>query len=203
MTEYVLPFNTGTSKEPNFTFLDPISRAITTGRIFINGDITGKLIEDSYNKFLFFKDNAFEEIYVFINSNGGDASATNQLLNLIKFSDITINTVCTGVAKSAGATILMSGTKGHRFAMPGSEIMIHSITYSNLPGLSSNDLKQYAKDLDFFEENVLKHMSKMTGKTVAFIKKAIKNKDLEMTPLQAKKFGIIDHIVTSKDYSNF
>ena len=203
MNEYVLPFNTGTSKEPNFTFLDPISRGITTGRLFIKGVITNDTIVDAYNKFLFFKDNNFPEIYILIDSNGGDGDATTQFINLIKFSNMKVNTVCVGVAKSAAATILMSGTHGHRYAMPDTEIMIHHGSFSSLPSVGVSELKDYTKNLEKFEEKMFKHMSKMTGKTVAFIKKAIKDKDCEMTPLQAKRFGIIDHITTVKDYLKF
>jgi ATP-dependent Clp protease protease subunit len=203
MIEYVLPFNTGTSKEPMFTFLDPISRGITTGRIFIKGTIKDDIVEDAYNKFLFFKDNNFPEIYIFIDSNGGDGDATTQFINLIKFSNMIVNTVCIGEAKSAGATILMSGTHGHRFAMPDTEIMIHHGSLCNLPPVGVSDLHYYAKDLTEFEDKMFKHMSKVTGKTVAFIKKTIKDGDHKMTPLQAKRFGVIDHVATAADFKKF
>ena len=134
-----------------------------------------------------------KDIYFYINSPGGsisDGMAIHDTMNYIKCD---VSTICVGMAASMGAFLLASGTKGKRFALPNSEIMIHQ-PLGGVQG-QATDIAIHAKRIVEIKEQINKILSERTGQTLKKISQDTE-RDNFMTAQEALKYGLIDHVVT-------
>ena len=139
-----------------------------------------------------------KDIYFYINSPGGsisDGMAIHDTMNYIKCD---VSTICVGMAASMGSFLLASGTKGKRFALPNSEILIHQPLISGQGGGISGqatDIQIHANHIIHIRERMNTLLSKYTGQPLETIQKDTE-RDNYMTAQQAKEYGLIDDILT-------
>ena len=139
-------------------------------------------------------------ISMYINSPGGSFTALTAIYDTIQYIKPDVSTVCLGQAASAAAVLLASGTKGKRFALPNSRILIHQPATEGGYGQGS-DLEIQAREI-LRIRSLMEHMlAKDTGQDVERISRDIE-RDKFLTAEEAKEYGIIDEIFTSlKDVS--
>ena len=139
-----------------------------------------------------------KDIYFYINSPGGsisDGMAIHDTMNYIKCD---VSTICVGMAASMGSFLLASGTKGKRFALPNSEILIHQPLISGQGGGISGqatDIQIHANHIIHIRERMNTLLSDYTGQPLETIQKDTE-RDNYMTAQQAKEYGLIDDILT-------
>ena len=194
-SEVLIPVNFGTEKDPAYHFLDPKSYAIVQGKIFITGTVcpdTAEMIVDYFN---YLNTSSVEKITIYINSNGGCLSSAFSIMDTISMSKKPVATVNFAMAASAAALILMTGTKGLRYSYPNARAMIHCAA-TEVSG-NVHEIEEGYKDLFYQNKIFLEKIAYYTGKSYTEIKE-VTRRDFYMTPNQAKKFGLIDKIITTK-----
>ncbi|KAI3893294.1 hypothetical protein MKW92_016510 [Papaver armeniacum] len=137
-----------------------------------------------------------KDIRLFINSPGGSLSATMAIYDVLQLVRADVSTVALGIAASTAAIILGGGTKGKRFAMPNTRIMLHQ----PLGGASGQaiDVEIQAKEIMHNKNNVTRIISGFTGRTFEQVQKDI-DRDRYMSPMEAVEFGIIDGCIDSEN----
>ena len=175
---------------------DIYSRLLRDRIIFMGGEIDDHTANLIIAQLLFLEsENAKKDIYLYINSPGGSASATLAMIDTMNHIKPEVATVCVGMAASGGAWLLSAGSKGKRFALPNAEIMIHQ-PLGGAQGQAS-DIEIRAKNILKLRERLNKIMAKNTGKTSAQIEKDV-DRDYFLTAEEAVKYGIIDKVFVSK-----
>jgi len=136
-----------------------------------------------------------KDIHLYINSPGGSVTAGLAIYDTMQFLTCDVNTYCIGQAASMGAVLLAGGTKGKRFALPNSNIMIHQV----LGGAEgqATDVEIRVKYMLKLKQRLNSILSKHTGQPVDVVEKAC-DRDNFMTPDEAKAFGIVDDVVASR-----
>ena len=134
-----------------------------------------------------------KDIQLYINSPGGSVSAGFAIYDTMKYIKCDVSTICIGMAASMGAFLLAGGTKGKRFALPNSEIMIHQ---------PSGGARGQATEIKIVAENILKTKKKLneilaanTGRSIEEIERDTE-RDNYMSAEEAKAYGLIDEILT-------
>lgn len=172
---------------------DIYSRLLKENIIFLGGPIDDHTANLVIAQLLFLQsEDPKKDIWLYINSPGGSASATLAMIDTINHIKNDVATVCIGMAASGGAWLLSAGTKGKRFALPNAEIMIHQ-PLGGAEGQAS-DIEIRAKQILKLRENLSKIMAKNTGQSPAKVEKDI-DRDFWMDSKEAKEYGIIDKIL--------
>lgn len=135
------------------------------------------------------------EIAVYINSPGGSLTATLAVYDTMQFIECPVATYCIGLAASGGAILLSGGAKGKRFALPHSKIMIHQP--SGYVGGQVSDISIQADQIQKNKRLVEKILANRCSKTVEQIEGEIR-RDRYLTAVEAKEYGLIDHVVEDK-----
>jgi ATP-dependent Clp protease protease subunit len=136
-----------------------------------------------------------KDIHFYINSPGGSVSAGLAIYDTMQYTTCDINTYCIGQAASMGAVLLSGGTKGKRFALPNSNIMIHQVL-GGAEGQAS-DVEIRVKYMLKLKERLNTILSKHSGQTYDVVEKAC-DRDNFMSADEAKAFGLVDHVVQSR-----
>lgn len=139
-----------------------------------------------------------KDIHFYINSPGGSISAGFAIYDTMQYVKCDVSTICVGMAASMGSFLLAAGTKGKRFSLPNSEILIHQplIGGNGIQG-QATDIKIHADWMIKTKEKMAKLYSEMTGQTVEQIAKDVE-RDHFMTAEEAKAYGLIDDILVKK-----
>jgi ATP-dependent Clp protease protease subunit len=137
------------------------------------------------------------DISVYINSPGGSISAGLAILDTMRFVEPDIVTICVGQAASMGAVLLAAGSKGKRYSLPHSRILIHQPSMSGLAGQAA-DIDIYAKEILRMREILNDILAESTGQPVDRIARDV-DRDYIMDPEQAVEYGMIDRVITSRD----
>ena len=137
-----------------------------------------------------------KDIYLYINSPGGSISAGLAIHDTMKYIKCDVSTICIGMAASMGAFLLASGTKGKRFALPNSEIMIHQPLMSGLQGQAS-DIKIHADHIIRTKEKLNRMLSEYTGQPLETIQKDT-DRDNYLSAEEACAYGLIDKVITER-----
>ncbi len=175
---------------------DIFSRLLRERIIFMGGEISDHTANIVIAQLLFLEsEDSKKDIWLYINSPGGSASATLAMLDTIDHIKPEVATVCVGIAASGGAWLLSAGQKGKRFALPNAEIMIHQ-PLGGAQGQAA-DIEITAKHILKLRERLNKIMAKNSGKSVSQIEKDV-DRDYFMSAEDAIKYGIIDKILPSK-----
>ncbi len=135
------------------------------------------------------------DIHLYINSPGGSVDDTLAIYDTMQFLECDVATYCVGQAASGAAIILASGTKGKRFALPHSKIMIHQ-PWGGVTGQAA-DIQIQAEEILKAKRMLNKILAQHTGKTVEQIETETE-RDRYLTPAEAKDYGIVDEIVTAE-----
>ena len=159
--------------------------------------ISDYLANITIQKLLFLQyENRTQEIHMYINCPGGSVSATLAIYDTMQFLECPIATYCMGVAASGAAIILSAGTKGRRYALPNSKIMIHQpwgqVGYGQVSDLEI-EAKEMLKDRARLDEILARH----TGQPVEMINKETE-RDRYFSPQEAKDFGLVDEVLTKQ-----
>jgi len=171
---------------------DIYSRLLESRIIFLSGEINDALASTVVAQLIYLESvNPDKDIQIYINSPGGSVSAGFAIYDTINYIKCDVITVCVGLAASMGAFLLSSGTKGKRFALPNSEIMIHQ-PLGGAQG-QATDISIQAKQILRIKDNNNKILSENTGKPVEVIA-ADTDRDNYMTAQEAKDYGLIDAI---------
>ena len=139
-----------------------------------------------------------KDISLYINSPGGSISAGMAIHDTMQYIKCDVSTICMGMAASMGAFLLASGTKGKRFALPNSEILIHQplISGGQGGGLSgqASDIQIHANHLVQIKKKMNRMLSEYTGQPLEVVEKDT-DRDNYLTAEEAKAFGLIDRVL--------
>lgn len=172
--------------------MDIYSRLLKDRIIFIGTDITDQVANVVVAQLLFLKmEDPKKDINLYINSNGGQITAGLAIVDTMLFLGCDINTYCIGQAVSMAALLLAAGTKGKRFALPHSRIMIHQ-PYGGVMG-TSEDIALQAKEILELKKITSSLMARFTGQSVERVHED-SERDFYMNPEAALAYGIVDHI---------
>ena len=175
---------------------DIYSRLLKERIIFLTGQINDNIASLVTAQLLFLEaEDPKKEIYLYINSPGGLVTAGLGIYDTMQYIKPDISTLCIGQAASMGSFLLAAGTKGKRFSLPNSRIMVHQPS-AGFQG-QATDIEIHAKEVLSLKKRLNEIYSKHTGKSVDEIKSALE-RDNFMTADIAKSFGLIDEVVEKR-----
>lgn len=179
-------------KYGNERVYDLYSKLLEERIILLTGEIDDNLANIVVSELLYLDSVNNKDIQLFINSPGGSVTAGMAIYDTMNFIKSNVSTICIGLAASMGAFLLSSGSKGLRYSLPNSEIMIHQ---------PLGGAKGQATDIKIAAEHILKLkdklniiLSKNTNKNISQIEKDT-DRDNFMNPTEALEYGLIDKIL--------
>ena len=174
---------------------DIYSRLLKDRIILLNGEIDDNVSNIIVAQLLYLDSINNDDISIYINSPGGSITAGMAIYDTMNYIKSDVSTICVGSAASMGAFLLSSGTKGKRFALPNSEIMIHQ----PLGGMQGQ-----ATDMQIAAEHIMKIKNKLnsilaanTGKTIESIASAT-DRDNWLSAQEAEEYGLIDKVLVER-----
>lgn len=192
---YITP-NIIEERQMNVAIMSVYDRLLMDRILFINGVISADYTNVLIAQLLFLEStDSKKDISMLISSPGGNVNAGFSLINTMEFISCNVSTTVVGMAASMGSVILASGTKGKRFGLKNSRVMIHQISSGNEGTIA--DLEIALKETLRVKEELYNELAKYTGKTYEQIEKDC-DRDYWMTTQEAIDYGIIDKIVTKK-----
>ena len=175
---------------------DIYSRLLKERIIFLTGQINDTVASLVTAQLLFLEaEDPKKEIYFYINSPGGLVTAGLGIYDTMQYIKPEISTLCIGQAASMGSFLLAAGSKGKRFSLPNSRIMVHQPS-AGFQG-QATDIEIHAKEVLDLKNRLNEIYSKHTGKSVEEIKSALE-RDNFMTADVAKDFGLVDEVVEKR-----
>lgn len=175
---------------------DIYSRLLKERVIFMVGPVNDQMANLIVAQLLFLEsENPDKDISLYINSPGGSVSAGLAIFDTMNFIKPDVSTLCTGMAASMGAFLLAAGTKGKRFSLPNSRIMIHQPSGGSQG--QASDIEIQAKEILYLRERLNKILAERTGKTMEQIHKDT-DRDRFMSGEEAADYGLIDKVLTSR-----
>ena len=175
---------------------DIYSRLLKERIIFLTGQINDTVASLVTAQLLFLEaEDPKKEIYLYINSPGGLVTSGLGIYDTMQYVKPDISTLCIGQAASMGSFLLAAGTKGKRFSLPNSRIMVHQPS-AGFQG-QATDIEIHANEVLSLKKRLNEIYSKHTSKTVEEIKSALE-RDNFMTAETAKLFGLIDEVVEKR-----
>ncbi len=173
---------------------DIYSRLLEDRIVFISGEIDDASANTIVAELIYLEaKNPEKDICVYINSPGGSVTAGMAIYDTMKYVKCDVSTICIGLAASMGAFLLAAGTKGKRFCLPNSEVMIHQ----PLGGAQGQ-----ASDIEITANHILKTKKKMTemlakncGQSIKKVEKDV-DRDYFMTADEAVAYGLVDKVIT-------
>ena len=175
---------------------DIFSRLLKDRIIFIDGEINDQMADLVVAQILFLEsENPEKDISIYINSPGGHVTAGLAIYDTMKYVKCDIQTICMGQAASMAAILLAGGTKGKRYALPSSRVMIHQ-PRGGVEGQES-DISILAKEINRLKKLSIEYLANDTGKKTDKIAEDIE-RDYYMSAQEAMEYGVIDHVMTSR-----
>jgi len=172
--------------------MDIFSRLLKDRIVFIGSEINDHVANVVVAQLLFLRmEDPKKDVNVYINSPGGVLTAGLAIYDTLQYLDCDIATCCIGQAASVGALLLMAGTKGKRYALPNSRVMIHQ-PIGGIGG-SSADIELQAKEILYLKKRLSEIMAKSTGQPLEKIQED-SERDFYMSPEEAQNYGIIDEV---------
>jgi len=177
---------------------DIYSRLLKENIIFLGTPIDDQVANLIIAQLLFLEaEDPEKDISIYINSPGGSITAGLAILDTMAFIRPNIVTICVGQAASMGAVLLAAGTKGKRYSLPHSRILIHQPSMSGLAG-QATDIDIHAKEILRLRESMNGILAKHTGQPFERIEKDVE-RDYIMTASQSKEYGIVDQVISRKE----
>ncbi|MDH3334814.1 MAG: ATP-dependent Clp endopeptidase proteolytic subunit ClpP [Gammaproteobacteria bacterium] len=176
---------------------DIYSRLLKDRLVFIVGPVEDHMANLVVAQLLYLEsENPNKDIHLYINSPGGVVSAGLSIYDTMQFINCDVSTICVGQAASMGALLLAGGTKGKRFALPHSRIMVHqpSAGYQG----QATDISIHAEEVLALKRRLNEIMAKHTGQDLETIEKDLE-RDNFMSAEAAVKYGLIDTVLASRN----
>ncbi|HEX5727436.1 MAG TPA: ATP-dependent Clp endopeptidase proteolytic subunit ClpP [Longimicrobiaceae bacterium] len=175
---------------------DIFSRLLMDRIVFLGTSINDEVSNVIIAQLLFLQaDNPEKDIYLYINSPGGSVYAGMAIYDTMKYLTCDVNTYCMGIAASMGSFLLAAGTKGKRYALPNSRIMLHQPSGGSQG--TAADIEIQAREILFIRERMNQIYADMTGQTVEKVTEDL-DRDRFMSPTEAKDYGLIDQVITAR-----
>ena len=175
---------------------DIYSRLLEDRIVFITGEITDETADIVVAQLIYLEGkNPEKDIAIYINSPGGSVSAGMAIYDTMNYIKCDVSTICVGLAASMGAFLLASGTKGKRFALPNSEIMIHQ-PLGGAQGQAS-DIQIRAQQIQKIKQKMNKILSEKTGQPLEKVGKDT-DRDFYMEASEALEYGIVDKVLEKR-----
>ena len=179
---------------------DIYSRLLKDRIIFIGSPIDDNIANIVVAELLYLQmEDPDKDINIYINSPGGSVTSGLSIYDTMQYVKPDVNTFCVGQASSMGAVLLSAGTKGKRYALPYSRIMVHQ-PWGGVQGAAA-DINIQAQEIirmrDRLEEILVKH----TGQTLERIKQDT-DRDYFMSAEEAKEYGLVDNVITNIEKEN-
>jgi len=176
--------------------VDVLSRLLRDRIMLLGSQVDDEIANVLVAQLLYLaNEDASADMTLYINSPGGSVSAGMAIFDTMQFVPCDTNTVCFGTAASMGAFLLGAGTKGKRRSLPNSRIMIHQ-PLGGAQGQAA-DIEIQAKEILFIRALLCEYIADYTGQPVEKIEDDC-DRDFFMTPEEAKDYGIIDEVLSSK-----
>jgi ATP-dependent Clp protease protease subunit len=177
---------------------DIYSRLLKENIIFLGTPIDDQVANLIIAQLLFLEaEDPERDISIYVNSPGGSITAGLAILDTMAFVRPDIITICVGQAASMAAVLLACGTKGKRFSLPNSRIMIHQPSMQGLAGQAA-DIDIYAKEILRMRETLNALLATATGQSVERVARDV-DRDYIMSPEQGVEYGMIDRVISSRD----
>ncbi len=175
---------------------DIYSRLLKDRIVFLGTAIDDHVANAVIAQLLFLQmDDGKKDISIYINSPGGSVTAGLAIYDTMQFMTCAVNTYCIGMAASMGAVLLAAGTKGKRFALPNSDIMIHQVS-GGAQGTAS-DVERTVEFMYKLKKRLIRILAQHTGKTDEQVK-LDSDRDYYMSAEEAKAYGLVDEVVKSR-----
>jgi len=175
---------------------DIFSRLLKDRIVFIGTPIDDTVANVVIAQLLFLQmEDPKKDINIYINSPGGSVTAGLAIYDTMQFVTADVNTYCLGMAASMGAVLLSAGTKGKRYALPNSDIMIHQVS-GGAQGTAS-DVERTVEYMFRLKKRLIKILAEHTGKSEEQVK-IDSDRDYYMTAAEAKDYGLVDQVVLSR-----
>ena len=172
---------------------DIFSRLLMDRIVFLGSGINDDVANIIIAQLLFLQaDNPEKDIHLYINSPGGSVYAGLAIYDTMKFMSCDVNTYCMGLAASMGSFLLAAGTKGKRYSLPNSRIMLHQPSGGSQG--TAADIEIQAREILFVRERMNQIYALNTGQTEDRIAEDL-DRDRFMSPEEAKAYGLIDHVI--------
>ena len=176
---------------------DIYSRLLKERIIFLVGSINDNVASLVTAQLLFLEsESPKKEIYFYINSPGGLVTSGLGIYDTIQYIKAPVSTLCIGQASSMGSFLLSAGSKGKRYSLPNSRIMVHQPS-AGFQG-QATDIEIHANEIISLKKRLNEIYAKHTGRTLKEIQDALE-RDKFMTPTEAKNFGLIDKVVEKRE----
>jgi ATP-dependent Clp protease protease subunit len=173
---------------------DIYSRLLRDNIIFIGTPIDDNVANLVTAQLLFLEaEDPEKDVSLYINSPGGVVTAGMAIYDTMKFIRPDVATICIGQAASVAALLLAAGTRGKRFALPNSRVLIHQPTMGGLSG-QATDIDIHAREILRVRAGLNEIMAKHTGQPLEKIERDVE-RDFWMNAQQAKEYGIVDEII--------
>lgn len=174
---------------------DIFSRLLKDRIIFLGYPINDHVANIVTAQMLFLAmENKKLDINLYLNTPGGSISAGLAIYDTMQYVECDVSTVCIGIAASMGAVLLAAGSKGKRYALPHSRIMIHQ-PYGGFEGAAS-DISRQAEEIVNLKKILNEILAENTGQPFKTVEKD-SDRDFYMSPGDAKKYGIIDDVIAN------
>ncbi|MEK7065139.1 MAG: ATP-dependent Clp endopeptidase proteolytic subunit ClpP [Patescibacteria group bacterium] len=172
---------------------DIYSRLLKDRIVFLGSEIDDGAANTVIAQMLFLENQDPEkEIKLYINSSGGSVTAGLAIYDTMQYMKPEVSTICIGIAASMASVLLAAGTKGKRFCLPNSEVMIHQVM-GGTQG-QATDIKIHAEHILKIKDRLNHLLSKHTGKDLATVEKD-SDRDYFMSAEEAVKYGIVDKVI--------
>lgn len=181
-------------------YFDLYSRLLKERIIFIGEEIDDRMASLIVGQLIFLTaEDSTKDISVYINSPGGVVTAGMAIYDTMQYIKNDVSTICFGQAASMAAVLLSAGTKGKRFVLPNSRIMIHQ-PLGGAQG-QATEIEIQAKEILRMKSIINEILMKHTGQPIAKLEKDT-DRDFFMDAVEAVKYGIADEVITSVDQQN-
>lgn len=175
---------------------DIYSRLLRERIIFLVGEVNDQTANVIVAQLMFLEaEDPDKDISFYINSPGGSVTAGMSIYDTMNFIKCDVSTICIGQACSMGSFLLSAGTKGKRYALPNSRVMIHQ-PLGGFRGQAS-DIEIHAKNILFMKRQLNEMLAKHSGRTIEEIERDT-DRDNFMTSQEALDYGLIDQVYTSR-----
>jgi ATP-dependent Clp protease protease subunit len=175
---------------------DIYSRLLKDRIIFLAGPINDMLANSVIAQMLFLEArDPQKDIRLYINTPGGSVTAGLAIYDTMQYVKCPISTVCIGLAASMGATLLAAGTKGKRYALPNSQVLLHQVA-GGVTG-EAVEIEITAKQIIKIKEKLNKILARHTGQPLSKIEKDT-DRDFYLSAEETKEYGIVDEVIKTK-----
>lgn len=177
---------------------DIFSRLLKDSIVFLGTQVDDGIANLIIAQMLFLEaEDPDRDILLYINSPGGSVTAGMAIYDTMQFIRPDVVTICLGQCASFAALLLAAGTKGKRFALPNSRILIHQPHVMGGIGGQASDIKIYAEEIIRIREVTSQILAKHTGQTFDTVERDVE-RDRHMSAMQAKEYGLIDEVIAHR-----